>query len=315
MVSGGFDLNLLVLDFPRLDRCSDHDWWPTISAFEAALSGGAKGAVVASMGENLSEAHCAALLARGIAPLCGITETMDAIAAACVIGAAWKRPIAPVLLAPAPEPAGPVAVLDEAEAKQLLAAHGLPVPPGHRVATVEDAVASARELGFPVALKALGLAHKSEHDAVRLQLCDPVAVERAGRDIAALGKDLYVERMVEGGLSELIVGVTRDPVFGPVMTIGTGGVLVELLADSVTLLLPSGRADIEAALRSLKLFPLLDGYRGRKRADLDAALDAIVAIGDFALAQAGRLDELDINPLIVCVDGAFVADALMVVRN
>ncbi|MCO6390135.1 CoA-binding protein [Aliihoeflea aestuarii] len=314
MVSGGFDLNLLVLDFPRLDRCSDRDWWPTVSAFEAALSGDAKGAVVASMGENLTEAHCEALLARGIAPLCGLTEAMDAIAAACFIGAAWRRPALPPLLAPAPGPSA-ADVLDEAEVKQLLAAHSLPVPLGRRVATVEDAVTWARELGFPVALKALGLAHKTEHDAVRLHLGDAAAVEKAAREIAALGKDLYVERMVEGGVGELIVGVTRDPVFGPVMTIGTGGVLVELLADSATLFLPSGRAEIEAALRSLKLFPLLDGYRGRQRADLDAALDAIAGIGGFALAHAGKLDELDINPLIVCADGAFIADALMVVRN
>lgn len=316
MTSGGFDLNLLVLDFPRQDRCTDADWWPTVNAFQAALSGGAKGAVVASMGENLSEAHCTALLARGIAPLCGITEATDAIAAACFVGAAWKRPAAPSLLpASTPEPSGPAAVLDEAEAKQLLAAHGLPVPPGRRAKTIQDAVTTARELGFSVALKALGLAHKSEHDAVRLHLEDAKAVEIAAREIAALGREFYVERMVEGGIGELIVGVTRDPLFGPVMTIGTGGVLVELLADSATLLLPSGRGEIEAALRGLKLFPLLDGYRGRPRADLGAALDAIAAIGDFALAQGGRLDELDINPLIVCENGAFVADALMVMRN
>jgi acyl-CoA synthetase (NDP forming) len=315
MVSGGFDLNLLVLDFPRTDRCSDSDWWPTVEAFRSALeTNDARGAVVASMGENLSEAHCAGLIARGIAPLCGISEAMDAITAACFIGNVWwATPASPLAAAPrAPEGEG--IALDEAQAKRLLAAHGLAVPPGRRAGTVKDAVVSARELGFPVALKALGLAHKSEHGAVRLHLKDGEAVEAAASEMVPLGKEFYLERMVEGGVAELIVGVTRDPLFGPVMTLGTGGVLVELLQDSATLLLPSGRAEIEAALRGLKMFPLLDGYRGRGRADLNAAIDAIVAIGEFATAHADRLDELDINPLIVCGEGAFVADALMVMR-
>ena len=103
--------------------------------------------------------------------------------------------------------------------------------------------------------------------------------------------------------------------FGPVMTIGSGGVLVELLKDSATLLLPSSRDEVEAALRGLKLFPLLEGFRGRAKSDLPAAIDAIMRLGDFALAHADTLEELDINPLIVCTkgQGAWVADALMVV--
>ena len=121
--------------------------------------------------------------------------------------------------------------------------------------------------------------------------------------LSGLGTGLYVERMVHGGVAELIVGVTRDPIFGPVMTIGSGGVLVELLKDSATLLLPATRADIEAALRGLKLFPLLDGYRGRPKADLEAAIDAISGIAAFAVANAGAIEELDINPLIVCAEG------------
>ena len=98
------------------------------------------------------------------------------------------------------------------------------------------------------------------------------------------------------------------------MTIGSGGVLVELLKDSATLLLPATRADIEAALRGLKLFPLLDGYRGRPKGDIDAAIDAISGIAAFAAANAGAIEELDINPLIVCADGqgAWIADALLV---
>jgi hypothetical protein len=121
--------------------------------------------------------------------------------------------------------------------------------------------------------------------------------------------------MVRGGVAELIVGITRDPLFGPVMTLGSGGVLVELLDDTATLLLPASRDDVEAALRGLRLFPLLDGYRARGRADLDAAIRAIAGIADFALAHADRVIEMDVNPLIVRGEGggAWIADALIVV--
>ena len=347
-VSGGFDLNMLVLDFPRSDRCSDTDWWPTVRAFEAALkANGAKGAIVASMGENLPEEYAADLIARGIVPFMGIAEAMDAAEAAAFIGERWKRPsspliggrggahsaaergiisVGPVLPPLRPGFAGPPLPPmggeegrqpSEADAKSLLAKHDLPIPPGRMVTAPDQAAAAAETLGFPVALKALGVAHKSEHGAVRLDLASTAEVEAAARDLLPLGSGLYVEKMVTGGVAELIVGVTRDPLFGPVMTLGSGGVLVELLQDSATLLLPASHDDIEAALRGLKLFPLLDGYRGRPNADLDAAVHAILGIASFALEHADEIDELDINPLIVCRQGkgAWVADALLVLAT
>ncbi|MCX7306311.1 MAG: acetate--CoA ligase family protein [Hyphomicrobiales bacterium] len=318
MVSGGFGLNLLVLDFPRTDRCSDADWWWTINAFEAALKANqAKGAVVASMGENLPERHAEELFGRGIVPLIGIAEAMDAAAAAAFVGEAWKRP-APKAVAVTPPSGRPVggASIDEASAKAMLAAAGLSVPAGRNASDPDQAVAAASDLGFPVALKALGVAHKSEAGAVKLNLRGEASVRLAAEQLVDLGSGLYVERMVEGGVAELIVGITRDPMFGPVMTVGSGGVLVELLKDSATLLLPASREDIETALRGLKLFPLLDGFRGRPKADLAAAIDAVMTISDFARAHADQLAELDINPLIVCGEGkgAWVADALVVME-
>ncbi|MEI5681120.1 acetate--CoA ligase family protein [Mesorhizobium sp. CCNWLW179-1] len=371
MVSGGFDLNLLVLDFPRNDRCSDADWWPTVRAFEAALkTNGARGAVVASMLENLTEAHATELFRRGIVPLQGIVEAMDAAEAAAFIGEAWRRssPLEgevsakrtegvasegtatrsrassatppggarPSAMAPGvrhsksqivgfssasrtvPHPLkGEGNTPDEAEAKALLRKAGLAVPQGVRAAAVAEAIEAAEKLGFAVVLKALGVAHKSELGAVRLNLKSADDVRRAAEALLPLGTGLYVERMVEGGVAELIVGVTRDELFGPVMTVGTGGVLVELLKDSATLLLPASRAEVEAALRGLKMFPLLDGYRGRPKADISAAIDAILAISDFVLGQAGAIEELDINPLIVCGEGkrAWIADALLVLSS
>lgn len=209
---------------------------------------------------------------------------------------------------------GPSEEIDEAAAKAWLAAAGLSVPAGRRASTPDEAVAVAEALGFPVAVKALGIAHKSEAGAVRLNLRDASGVRAAAEAMAGVGTGLYVERMVAGGIGELIVGVTRDALFGPVMTLGTGGVMVELLKDSATLLLPASREDIEAALRSLKLFPLLDGFRGRPKGDLAAAIDAIGRIADFAMGT--DVVEMDVNPLIVCPEGhgAWVADALMVTK-
>ena len=321
MVSGGFDLNLLVLDFPRNDRCSDADWWPTVRAFEAAVkTNGARGAVVASMLENLPEKHAEELFRRGVVPLHGIVEAFDAAEAAAFIGKAWSQPSASPLRggrADPPHRGEGKGVPDEAEAKALLRSAGLAVPQGARAASVEEAAAAAEKLGFPVALKALGVAHKSELGAVRLNLKSAQDVRAAAQALLPLGSGLYVERMVEGGVAELIVGVTRDALFGPVMTVGTGGVLVELLKDSATLLLPASRAEVEAALQSLRLYPLLTGYRGRPKADIAAAVDAILAISGFVLEQADAIEELDVNPLIVCGEGkgAWIADALLVARE
>jgi acyl-CoA synthetase (NDP forming) len=368
-VSGGFDLNILVLDFPRNDRCSDADWWTAVSAFEAALEANdAQGAIVASMLENLPEMHAVELIKRGIVPIHGIVEAFDAAEAAAFIGEAWRRAAKGAVGSVAfPPPSGLPAIspsrgeissfffetsfeksaidegidgrvisplegemagrpeggagerktLDEADAKALLREAGLAVPKGERVANVDEAVAVARELGFPVALKALGVAHKSEAGAVKLNLHSEGAVRSAATALLPLGSGLYVERMVAGGVAELIVGFTRDPVFGPTMTLGSGGVLVELLKDSATLLLPAAPDEIETALRGLKMFPLLDGYRGRAKSDIAAAIEAVAGIADFVARNADGIEELDINPLIVCGkgEGAWIADALLVSRE
>jgi acetate---CoA ligase (ADP-forming) len=316
MVSGGFDLNCLVLDFPRTDRCSDADWWTTVDAFESALrANDARGAIVASMPENMPEDYATALVSRGIAPMQGIAEMVEAAETGAMIGAAWARPAPGPLAMPASAGGGTPTVLDEAAAKERLRAFGLAVPEGRRASNADEAAAAAAAIGYPVAMKVLGLAHKSEKGAVRLGLADEAGVRQAAAALSALGSGLYVEAMVKDAVAELIVGVTRDPLFGPVMTIGTGGVLVELLGDSALLLLPASAEEVEAAFRGLRLFPLLDGYRGRTRADLGAVVAAVLAIQRFAIENAGSIAELDINPLIVCRDGAFAADALLVVEE
>lgn len=214
----------------------------------------------------------------------------------------------------------PGGALTEAEAKSLLARCGIPVPREQLAATSDEAVAHAGRIGYPVVLKgsARGLMHKSDLGAVHLGLADASAVAAAFNGIRdALGRAGYgperfagclVQETVEGD-AELILGVRRDPQFGPIVLIGIGGTAVELLRDVRLLPAPVARADALAALRGLKLFPLLNGYRGRPIADLDRIVDVVVQVGEIAVLLGARLEELEINPLMVRGERVVAADA------
>jgi acetyl-CoA synthetase len=131
--------------------------------------------------------------------------------------------------------------------------------------------------------------------------------------MARLGDRFLVEQMVTDAVAELIVGVARDPQLGPVVVVGDGGILVELLAETRTLLLPATEAEIEAAIRSLRAFKLMNGFRGRPKGDIPATVRAVAAVARFAEANAATLVELDVNPLMVRPQGkgAVAADALI----
>jgi acetate---CoA ligase (ADP-forming) len=310
MLGSGFDLAMLILDFPRDDRCSQAAWECAVDAIvEAAGRTGARTAVVATLAEGMPEARAARFLAAGIAPMCGMDETLAAAEASAFIAEAWARPLpAPVMIAG--RAAGEARLLDEAEAKRLLAAHGLAIPDGRVAATPQEAANAAEALGFPVALKALGIAHKTEAGAVALGLADAAAVaEAAGRMPGGTG--FLVERMVSGGVAELILGIVRDPAHGLALTIGAGGVLAELMADTATLMMPATEEEVRAAIAALRSAPLLLGFRGRPRTDIGAVVRAAMAVQGFASANADRLLELDVNPLIVTPDTAVAADALV----
>jgi hypothetical protein len=165
-------------------------------------------------------------------------------------------------------------------------------------------VVKAGELTPPLALKGLGFAHKSENGAVRLGLH---SVEGQAPMQGATG--YLAEEMVTGIVAELLIGVRRDPVYGATLTLGFGGVTAELLADTVTLVCPVTGEDIDAGLRRLRLWPLLDGYRGRARADAGAVVEAAMRLQ--SLLQDEMLEEIEINPLMVREQGAIAADAVI----
>jgi acyl-CoA synthetase (NDP forming) len=312
MLAAGYDINLLVLDFPRADRCDGATWDITLDAFAAAITAtGARGAVVATLPECLPEAVAKRLVDAGVGAFAGLSEAFNAIRLATAIGEAWARPAA-AAQDDVPAPSGFASNLDEDAAKSALAAFGLARPAGGP-ASAAEAPGVAEALGFPVVVKALdaALAHKTEAGAVRLNLRSRSDVQATVAAMTHLSSRFLIERMVEGAVAELIVGVTRGEPFGLALTIGAGGVLVELLDDSATLLLPATRADIDRALRSLRCFPLMDGYRGRPSGDVEAAVDAILAVARYAEANARSLVELDVNPLLVLPAGAVAVDALI----
>ncbi|HUS54732.1 MAG TPA: acetate--CoA ligase family protein [Thermohalobaculum sp.] len=314
MVGCGFDLAVLVLDFPRLDRCSDASWDSAVRAIAATQKAtGGRIAVVASMPENMPEVRADQIMALGLAPMLGLDEVLAAAAAAAAITEGWAMPEpTPVLLGT--DSAAPAQMLDEAAAKAALARHGVPVPDGAIAATPEEAAAIATGIGFLVVLKGRGIAHKTEAGAVRLNLRSAEAVTAAARDMD-YASGWLVERMVEGAVAELILGVVRDPAYGYTLTIGAGGILTELLADAITLMIPATEADIRTALAGLKTAELLTGYRGRAHGDLSAVVSACMALQAYVAEVDDRLEELDINPLIVTPHGAVAADALIRIRE
>ena len=313
LLSLGFGLNLLVLDFPHPLRCEHEAWLVALRAWEQAVRvTGQKAALVASLPENLPEVYVERLAGQGIAALSGFEEVMHAAEIAADIGKFWRQaPAEPCFDAPAIPT--PTSSLTEAQAKALLAKAAVPLPRGQVVHSLEEALHAADEFAYPVVLKALGIAHKTEQAAVRLNLADAAALSAAFTDLENLGSGLYLEQMVRGGVAELLVGFHRDACFGLVMSLGLGGIWVELFRDSQTLLLPSRAVEIEQALLALKGAALLQGYRGQPVADLAAAITAILRIQDFVLNHAAQLHELEINPLIIGAvgQGAYAADALL----
>ncbi|MBT6204013.1 MAG: acetate--CoA ligase family protein [Rhodospirillaceae bacterium] len=203
---------------------------------------------------------------------------------------------------------------DEAEGLALLADYGFSVP-DHAVAdTLADVLAAVERIGFPVVLKTAipGIAHKSEVGGVKLNLTDAQAVREAYEDIAArLGTRVFVAPMLDAGV-EMVLGVTRDPQFGALVLLGTGGVLVEILNDAAVLRPPVSVWEVRHVLAGLKAGKLLDGVRGAAPADRDALVDAVVKLSVLALELEGALAELDINPLLVRESGVVVLDALVV---
>jgi len=327
LVEDDYDAALLVQDYPPPHLEEDrHLYQADARAFmQATREAGIPGAVCSSLPENLDTQIQQFLKDHDTAPLQGIGESVQAIAAATVFGRQRKKHLTQarsISFAIAGRTANSI-TLDEWQGKKLLENAGIPIPAGELV-TVDGVSAAADRLGYPVALKLVSadLPHKTEAGAVRLnlesatQVSDAAkAIQRAVQDYSAdLSQECFlVEKMVANSIAELLVGIHNDGQFGHTLTLASGGALVELVADSVTILLPTPREDITTALHSLQVAKLLRGFRNRPAADVDRLVDAICTIVAFAQQLGAKLDELDINPLIVHPDGCTAADVLLCV--
>lgn len=216
----------------------------------------------------------------------------------------------------------PGATLTEREAKQVLAAYGVPVVQERLTQTADDAVAAAAALGWPVAIKVESpdLPHKTEAGVIRLNIRDEAAMRDAFATVLANGKryapdarinGVLVQPMAKPGI-EIMVGARMDPMFGPLIVVGLGGILVELMRDSATALAPINAGEAKSLLERLKGAAALKGFRGAPAADMDRLADIVVRLSEFAADQRDRVAELDVNPIIVSGADAVAVDALIV---
>jgi acetate---CoA ligase (ADP-forming) len=301
----GYDAVGFMLDFPPEGKADASSFDAAIDAYIRASHGApSRVALISSLPEALSARVRKYCLEGGIVPLQGQREALEALAAAAAVGIAWGSGSGVQLrLPPQPAtnaPAADLHSLDEAEGKAALARHGVAIPRS-RVVAAAQAPGCAEALGFPVVIKAVGahLEHKTEVGGVALNIRSTMQAAEAAHRLSKLADTLLIEEMIGDGVAEILVGLILDPQFGQVLVIGAGGVLTELLADSVTLLPPFTPDAVRSALGALKIAKLLDGFRGKPRGDVDALVEVVLGIARYATAQLSTLQEIDVNPVIV----------------
>ncbi len=221
----------------------------------------------------------------------------------------------------------PATTVSEFEAKQVLGSAGIPVVDERMASSAEEAAAAAGELGYPVVLKIASpdIMHKSEMGGVLLDLDSAEAVRAGHATLLERAREHHPEARIEGvlvapmvqGGVETILGVSRDPVFGPVVMFGLGGIFVEVLKDVTLRVAPFGLEEAHAMIREVQGYPLLEGVRGQPAADVDALAEALARLSAFAAAHADELETLDLNPFLVLPkgQGAVAVDALIVPRS
>jgi acetyl-CoA synthetase len=310
----GFDAVGFMIDCPPEGAADASAYLNGIEEFIAALPGApSRAAVISSLPESLAAATRERCLAAGVVPLQGQRQALEALDLAGGVGVAWRHGADVELRRPRALKERARA-LTEHDAKAALAAYGVRVPRS-AVVRARDAAGAAEALGFPVVVKAMSpdLEHKSEADGVVLDVRSPSEAAQAAQRLARLSDSLLIEEMVTDGVAEVLVGVMVDPQFGQLLVLGAGGVLAELLRDSVTLLPPFDAPSVEAALAGLRVAKLLRGFRGRPAGDVPALVQTALACARYAEANLETLAELDVNPVIVrpASLGAVAVDALI----
>ncbi len=326
---GSFDAYLVNSDPAREPGPTPERIERRLASLAEALGRVPFGAVVATASIDLTPYSRDLLLRHDLHFANGMTLGVRALAHAIEYGRArarWERSVAGEAVAGVP-PAivGPLrGTLTEAETKRLLETYGIGTPEEWLAADAAEAAAAAASIGFPVVLKiqSRDIPHKTEAGGVRVGLGSAGEVERAFAEIVEAARAFAPRARIDGVLvarqvvpvAELIVGVKRDPLFGPVIAVGWGGIMVEVVRDAALRLPPISPEAAEEMLRGLRLAPVLEGARGRPRGDIRAAADVVTRVSRLALDLGDRLQALDVNPLFVLAEGqgALAGDALAV---
>lgn len=214
-------------------------------------------------------------------------------------------------------------ILTEFESKELLKQVGIPVVETRLARTEKEAVSLSRKIGFPVALKIASpdVTHKTDSGGVRLSLNSVAEIKKAYREIIeavrqqypkALIQGISVQKMVRPG-TEVIVGTSKDPQFGPVMMFGLGGIFVEVLKDVSFRIIPVDRRDAQEMIEEIKGYPLLQGYRGKEPANIPALVEIILKISKL-INENPQIKELELNPIFAYGDDALAVDARIILE-
>jgi len=338
------DLVVFILDIPRSDVCDIESFNCAIDSIIAAkLATGATVAVLGSLSENLDEVISQRFLDAGILPLHGMEEGIKAIDKGIVAGQLKKAPPhfyeifndkegkihpsgrrrdtptlsrlslgLPVFLSADDNDRAEAVSMNEYCAKNELKAFGLTIPKSSFVTDKDKLLGISESYEYPIVFKGLGIEHKTESNAVFVGIDSDKSFQQAIDKMPECEQGYLVEEMAEKPIAELIIGVTKDQTGMFLLTIGAGGIYTEILADSVSLLLPSDRDEILAAIKKLKIYKILAGYRGQAAANMDAIIDAIMSVSDYVENNQASLIELDINPLFAGTESAIAVDALII---
>ncbi len=328
LVADGYDAAIVIQDFPPPHIHADNTFYrnDAESFIEACSAVGLPGASCCDLPENIDAETREMMIEGRVTPLQGFDSGLSALSNACRYGIHRNRILASPeskefgLLA-IPDVSLPAVFVDEWQGKIRLRQHGIEVPDGFLVRENNvDQPSSQIEYPLVVKLVSDALPHKSEAGAVMTGIQNAEALKQAISDIRQSVfqarpevevKDFLVETMVDDIVAELLVGINTDRQFGQLLVIASGGVLVELLADSVTLLLPTSDERIRNALSTLKCFKLLQGFRGKPAVDLNTVVSTIQSLAEFAEASQASLLEMDVNPLMVKQNCCIAADVMI----
>ncbi len=308
VMSGPQDATLLILDTPPRDDHNSETWVTAAQSLgDAATATNGRGVIVTTLPECVTKEVRAAAKFANLVVLQGLHDAVVALNAA-----AWLAdhhagpPPAIVNIATKTE------LINEADAKTLLRDNHVNVPRGKKC-TRDEIADVAIEIGFPITLKGLGLAHKSESGAVEVGLQDEQQLRRALSEMSISISEFLVEQTVVDVVAELLVSVRRDAPVGWLITLGAGGVYTELWRDTTYLLAPTSDTDIRAAIAKLRIAPLLTGFRGKPAGNIDALVKLIQSVVNTALEN--NLVEIELNPVLVTPETAVAVDALMIATS